>query len=84
MQLVIVERNFEEPQLFEELQALEAAKHWCLETHEVTFVKTYFSLDRKRMFCVYRAPDADAVRSAQRQAGMPFDTVIAVTEHVAE
>jgi hypothetical protein len=27
------------------------------------------------MLCLYRAPDAEAVRRAQKQAQMPFDTV---------
>jgi hypothetical protein len=27
------------------------------------------------MICLYRAPDADAVREAQRQAGVPFTSV---------
>jgi hypothetical protein len=72
---VIVERSFDEPCELGELQAKEDSKRWCLETHNVSFVRTLFSLDRKRMLCLYAGPDAEAVRAAQREAGMPFDRV---------
>lgn len=73
MELVMVERNFREPVTFEEIQAIEDAGSWCLEAHDVTFLKTFFSKDRRRMLCLYRAPDAEAVRRAERQARVPFD-----------
>jgi hypothetical protein len=38
-------------------------------------VRTLFSTDRKRMICLYHAPDAESVRLAQRAAGMPFGEV---------
>ena len=72
---VVVERSFEEPVTIGEIQAIEDAGASCLETHQVTFVRTFFSRDRKRMICLYRAPDAEAVRVAQRMAGMPVDSV---------
>ena len=72
---VVVERSFDEPVTIEEIQAIEDAGASCLETHQVTFVRTFFSRDHKRMICLYRAPDAEAVRVAQRKAGMPVDSV---------
>ncbi len=72
---VLVERSFEEPVTLEEIQAIEDAGAWCLEAHDVRFARTFFSLDRKRMICLYRAPDAEAVRLAQRKAEMPVDAV---------
>ena len=72
---VIVERTFDEPVALEEVQAIEDAGAWCLETHNVEFVRTFFSTDRKRMVCAYRAPDAESVRLAQREAKMPFTDV---------
>ena len=61
-------------------QAIEDAGAWCLETHRVKFARTFFSLDRTRMICLYQAPDAEAVRMAQRQAGMPMERVWACTQ----
>ena len=69
---VLVERRFEEPVTLQEIQHLEDAGSWCLETRDVHFVRTFFSADRKRMICHYRAPDAESVRLAQRQARVPF------------
>ena len=72
---VVVERSFATPVRFEDIAAIAGAKAWCLETHKVTHVRTFFSLDRQRMLCFYQAPDAEAVRLAQREAAMPVDAV---------
>jgi hypothetical protein len=72
---VIVARRFAEPVTFEAIQAIEDAGAWCLETRAVHFLCSYFSRDRRRMLCLYQAPDAESVRQAQHQAGMPVDAV---------
>jgi hypothetical protein len=72
---VIVERSFREPVQFEAVQAQEDAGAWCLDLHRVHFLRTYFSADRSRMICLYEAPDAEAVRRAQKQIAMPLDAV---------
>jgi Nickel responsive protein SCO4226-like len=72
---VVVERTFEQPVSLPEIQAIEDAGSWCLENHQVTFIRTFFSNDHKRMICFYHAPDAESVRLAQRQAKMPVDKV---------
>lgn len=72
---VLVERSFGESIELADLQAREDAHGWCLETRSVKFVRTFFSSDRRRMLCLYAAPDAEAVRQAQREAGMPTDRV---------
>ena len=43
----------------------------AFEIHRVRRVRTYLSLDRRRMFSLYQAPDAESVRVAQREANMP-------------
>ncbi len=86
MELVIVERHFETPVDFESIQSVESASAGCLQTHRVTFVQTLFSRDRKRMLCLYEAPDAESVRVAERKAGVPFDRAWAcerIREHGA-
>lgn len=72
---VLVSRAFDQPTEFDAIQALEDAGRHCLETHRVRFVRTFFSTDRRRMICLYAAPDAESVRIAQREAGMPVDRV---------
>lgn len=72
---VAVTRCFEAPVALDEIQATEDGASHCLETHRVHFVRSCFSTDRRRMICLYRAPDAESVRMAQREAQMPVDSV---------
>jgi hypothetical protein len=81
MELVVVERSFPEPVEFFDVQAMEDRFSWCLEMRNVRFLHTYFSADRQRMMCVYEAPDAESVRDANRQAGLPFERVWTATLH---
>ena len=73
--LVIVERSFPEPVVFSDMQAMEDAGRSCLDARGIAFLRTYFSLDGRRMLCLYAAPDAEGVRIANRQVRLPFDTV---------
>jgi len=72
---VLVARSFPEAVTLDAVQAVEDAADWCLRLHQVSFVRTYFSRDRRRMICLYQAPDAESVRRAQTQARMPFDSI---------
>jgi hypothetical protein len=72
---VLVERSFSAPEKFARAHALEVAKGWCLEQHRVQWARSYFSADGRRSLCLYRAPDAEAVRLGQHEAGLPFDAV---------
>jgi hypothetical protein len=72
---VAVERRWDEPVELEDIQAIEDAGARCLETWNVRFARTFFSRNRTRMICLYAAPDAEAVRMAQRQAVMPVERV---------
>lgn len=76
---VVVERLWESAVALDDIQAIEDAGAHCLETWNVKFARTLFSADRTRMACLYQAPDAEAVRMAQRQAGMPMERVWAYT-----
>jgi hypothetical protein len=81
MAYIVVERDFDEPVDFREIQAIEDRGAWCLKMYRVSFLRTYFSADRRRMICVYQAPDAEHVRLAQRRAGMPFERVWTASIH---
>lgn len=72
---VLVERSFTRPVTVEQIQVIEDAAAGCLQSHRLRFVRTYASLDGRRMLCLYQAPDAESVRLAQREAGMPLDRV---------
>jgi hypothetical protein len=72
---VVVERRWDEPVALEDIQAIEDAGASCLEMRNVRFLRTFFANDRKRMLCLYSAPDAESVRQAQHEAGMPVENV---------
>jgi hypothetical protein len=81
---IIVERSFDEAVEFEALQARAQKVSWCLDQHRIRFLRSYLSSDKKRMICVYEAPDAESVRIANRQAELPFDCVWTATLHGAD
>jgi len=72
---VLVSRSFEPPVEFEEVQAVEHAGASCLLTHRVHRVRTYLSIDRRRVTSLYQAPDAESVRLALYDATMPVERV---------
>ena len=74
-ELVVVARAFDEPVELQAIQDIEDRGAWCLEQHRVRFVRTWFARDRRAMLCLYAAPDAESVRTAQRRVGMPLTDV---------
>ena len=78
MELVLVERRFEQPTQFTDIQGLEDAGISCLETHHVRFLKSFLSKDRRRMLCLYEAPDAESVRLAEEQAKVPYEVLVRI------
>jgi hypothetical protein len=81
---VVVERSFTAPVQFEDIAGIARAKAWCLDAHRVSHTHSFFSLDGKRMLCFYAAPDAEAVRVAQREAAMPVDAIWACSQIIPE
>lgn len=46
---------------------------------QVTWVQSYVSEDKKKTFCIYDAPSAEAIRKAAKQNKLPVDHIIEVT-----
>jgi hypothetical protein len=67
---IVVERELAEPTDIRDLAAREAKVAWCLEYHRVAALHSYIALDGRAALCLYRAPDAEAVRATQRTAGV--------------
>lgn len=72
--LTVVERSFDEPTTFDAMDELERRNGACMNLYRVRFVRSYFSIDRKRMLCLYESPDTESVRRANRQSGLPFES----------
>ena len=45
----------------------------------VNWLFSFLSADRKKTYCLYEAPSAEAIRTAARVAHIPADVVIEVT-----
>ena len=63
----------------------EVGKDICLNVvstnakDQVTWVQSYVSEDKKKTFCIYDAPSADAIRRAAKQNKLPVDKITEVT-----
>jgi hypothetical protein len=46
--------------------------------HGVTWIQSYVSPDHHTTFCIYDAPDPDAIRCAAETNGLPVDAITEV------
>jgi hypothetical protein len=65
MEWVVVERDFPEPLTDDEIHRMYGQAQ-CVQLYRIKGIRSYLSPDRKRLICVFRAPDAEAVRSLLR------------------
>lgn len=75
MTLLIVETTYDPPLNDERRREDQERLDPCLELRGVDWVRSYESADRRRKVCLFRAPDADALREALHGAGIGFDRV---------
>ena len=82
MPMYVIERTFaeqldpssEDVTLIEEINADEG----------VNWVFSFLSADRHRTYCLYEAPNPDAIIAAAKRAGLPADVVTEVTRVTAD
>jgi hypothetical protein len=46
----------------------------------VQWLFTFLSADRKKSYCLYEAPSAEAIRGAAQRANLPADVIVEVSE----
>ncbi len=46
----------------------------------VRWLFSFLSADRRRSYCLYEAPSAEAILAAARRAGVPVDKVVEVSQ----
>jgi len=74
----LIERNFAE--------ALEVTKEGAEQVRqinvqeEIKWLFSFLSPDKRKTYCLYEAPNAEAIRVAARRANIPADVVIEVSE----
>ena len=72
----IIERNFAE-QLGLTKDAVEGINRINAE-EGVDWIFSFLSADKKKTYCLYEAPNPEAIRAAARRAGVPADVITEV------
>lgn len=74
----IIERNFAEKLELSEEAKLEVQK--INTTEDVEWIFSFLSADKRKTYCLYEAPDADAIRRAAEKANIPADVITPVDQ----
>jgi Protein of unknown function (DUF4242) len=82
MPTYVIERTFAEQLDLtgDDVKLIEAAN----ADEGVRWLFSFLSADRRRSYCLYEAPSADAVLAAARRAGIPADAVVEVNRVTAD
>jgi hypothetical protein len=78
MPLFIIERNFAEQ--LEITRDAASQVQLINEDVGVQWLFSFLSADKKKTYCLYEAPDPEAIREAARRANVPADVIIEVSE----
>src|ERR1700730_7566502 len=81
MPLFVIERNFAE-----QLEVTRADADQIIAINDDAGMKWLFSFlsaSKKKTYCLYEAPSADAIREAAQRAGVPADVIIEVDKPCA-
>jgi hypothetical protein len=52
------------------------------EDEGVRWLYSFLSADKRKTYCLYEAPSAEAIRSAAERAGLPADVVVEVDARI--
>lgn len=78
MPLFVIERNFAEQV---DLDALDHAQIKLVNDDAgVRWIYSFLSSDKKKTYCLYEAPSADAIREAAARLGIPADVIVDVEQ----
>ena len=76
MPLYVIERNFAEQLDPEELD--HAGIKLVNDDVGVRWVYSFLSADKKKTYCLYEAPNPEAIREAAARLGLPADVIVPV------
>ncbi len=48
----------------------------------VRWLYSFLSADKRKTYCLYEAPSAEAIRRAAERAGLPADVIVEVTSRI--
>jgi hypothetical protein len=74
----LIERNFAEA-IEATKEAVDAVQR-ANDEEGVHWLFSFLTPDKRKTYCLYEAPNADAIRAAARRANIPADVVIEIAE----
>lgn len=80
MAIFLVERQFAE-ELDVDAAAAEGINRINADD-DVRWLYSFLSADKRKTYCLYESPSAEAIRRAARRAGIPADAVTEVTGRI--
>ncbi len=78
MPLFVIERNFAD-QLQLDQAGIDATEAYNNDAN-LRWLFSFLSADKKKTYCLYEAPDAEALYRQARELGAPADSVVEVGE----
>jgi hypothetical protein len=76
----LIERNFAEQ--IEVNSEIASAIKEVNDELSLRWVFSFLSADKKKSYCLYEAPNAEAIREAARRLNIPADTIIELGSEV--
>jgi hypothetical protein len=74
----LIERNFAEA-IEATKEAVDAVQR-VNDDEGVRWLFSFLTPDKRKTYCLYEAPNAEAIRAAARRANLPADVIIEVSE----
>jgi hypothetical protein len=78
MPLFLIERNFAEDVILNDAGASQIRQ--INDEIGVQWLYSFLSADKRKTYCLYEAPNAEAIRIAARRLELPADVIIEVSE----
>ncbi len=78
MPLFLIERTFAQELMLDE--ATTSNIRQINDEIGIQWLYSFLSADKRKTYCLYEAPNAEAIRVAAGRLGIPADVVIAVSE----
>lgn len=77
MSIFMIERQFAER--LEADSEVAAALNRINDEEGIRWLYSFLSQDLRKTYCLYEAPNADAIRAAAVRAGIPADAIVELT-----
>jgi hypothetical protein len=78
MPLFLIERNFAQDLVVTDADAAHVRQ--INDEIGIQWLYSFLSADKRKTYCLYEAPNAEAIRLAARRLDIPADAIIAVSE----